>query len=74
MADNATAKKPGFIQRIKRFFKDAGGEMKKIVWPNKKQIINNTTIVIVVVIIAAIFVGCFDLITTTLIKLFAGLL
>ncbi len=37
----ADEKKPGFFKRIasgiKRFFKDSKGEMKKIVWPSKKQ-------------------------------------
>ena len=74
MADSAAQKKPGFIERVKRFFRDAKGECKKIVWPTKKQTINNTGIVIVVMVISAAFVGCFDIITSQLIKLFLNLL
>ncbi len=53
-----------------RFFKDLKGEMKKIVWPSKKQIINNTGVVIVFVIIAAIAVGGLDFVLNALVRLF----
>ncbi len=74
MADSAVQKKPGFIARVKRFYKDIKGEFKKIVWPSKAQIINNTSIVIIVVLISALFVGCFDIVTSYLIKFFLSLL
>ena len=74
MADNAAAKKPGFIEKAKRFFRDIKGEVKKVVWPGKSQIINNTGIVIVVVLISSVFIGCFDTIMTFLIKLFLSIL
>ena len=72
MADSAAQKKPGFIARAKKFFKDIKGETKKVVWPDKKQIVNNTGIVMVV--IAAVFVGCLDLIAKGLLDLFVKLL
>ena len=74
MADSAAQKKPGFIARVKKFFKDIKGETKKVVWPDKKQIVNNTGIVIVMVVIAAVFVGCLDLIAKGLLDLFVKLL
>lgn len=74
MADSAAQKKPGFIQRAKRFFNDIKGEMKKVVWPGKETIKTNTVIVLVVVALSALFVGCFDFITSFLISLFASLL
>lgn len=70
----AEEKKAGFFKRIAssitRFFKDLKGEMKKIVWPSKKQIINNTGVVIVFVIIAAIAVGGLDFVLNALVGLF----
>ena len=63
-----SSKKPGFFSKVKnwfkgigKFFRDTVSEMKKVVWPSKKQIINNTIVVIVVVIIAAIVVLVLDL-------------
>ena len=61
-----TVKKPGFFSRISKSFRDMKGEVKKVVWPSKKQVINNTLIVIVVVVIAAVIVGGVDMLLTTL--------
>lgn len=62
-------KKPGFFSRIARSFKDMKGEMKKVVWPSKKQIINNTLIVLAFVAICAVFVGVLDTVLTKLVQI-----
>jgi preprotein translocase subunit SecE len=69
MSDNTAAKKPGFFGRLSRSFRDMKGEVKKVVWPSRKQIINNTLIVIAFVVIAAIAVGGVDMLLTTLVDL-----
>ncbi|HJB20387.1 MAG TPA: preprotein translocase subunit SecE [Candidatus Fournierella merdavium] len=63
-----SSKKPGFFSKVKNWFKGIGkflrdtvSEMKKVVWPTKKQVVNNTIVVIVVVIIAAVVVLALDL-------------
>ena len=53
----ANAKKQN---RIVRFFKEVKSEMKKVVWPSRKQLVNNTLIVIAVVIIIGIIIAIFD--------------
>lgn len=53
-------KKPGFFARMSRSFRDMRGEMKKVVWPTKKQVINNTLVVMTAVAISAIFIGGLD--------------
>lgn len=68
MSDNAV-KKPGVFARLGRSFRDMKGEIKKVVWPSKKQIINNTVIVISFCALAAIVVGGLDLILATLVDL-----
>ena len=72
MANENTAKKPSFFSRVKRFFKDIAGELKKIAWPSKKQVINNTTVVIVVVIISSIGISLIDYFFGLIIRLFFG--
>ena len=37
-------------------FKDTRAELKKVVWPTKKQIVNNTVWVLVLVILVAVVV------------------
>ena len=46
----------------KGFFKGVKGELEKVVWPTKKQLINNTVMVIALVLAFSIIVLGFDLI------------
>ena len=59
-----TGKKPGkikaFCSGIAKHFRDTRSEMKKVVWPSRKQIINNTIVVCVVVLISALVVLLLD--------------
>ena len=62
-----SSKKPGFFSKVKnwfkgigKFFRDTASEMKKVVWPSKKQIINNTIVVAVVVVVAAVLIMVLD--------------
>lgn len=50
---------PG-IKNIAKFFRDTRSEMKKVVWPNKKQVINNTVVVLVVVLLSAVVIFILD--------------
>ena len=54
----ATKKKSG--NKIVRFFKELKSELKKVVWPSKKQVIKNTLIVIAAVIIIGIVIWILD--------------
>ena len=53
----ANAKKQN---KIVKFFKEVKSEMKKVVWPSKKQLVNNTLIVIAVVAIIGVIIAIFD--------------
>ncbi len=68
MSDNVV-KKPGMFARLGRSLRDMRGEIKKVVWPSKKQIINNTMIVISFCVLAAIVIGGLDILLTTLVDL-----
>ncbi|MBQ8588383.1 MAG: preprotein translocase subunit SecE [Clostridia bacterium] len=46
--------------KIVKFFKEVKSEMKKVVWPSKKQVVNNTLIVIAAVVIIGIIIAVFD--------------
>lgn len=72
MANEIAAKKPSFFGRIGKFFKDVFGELKRVVWPSKKQVINNTVVVIVVVILSSIGISLIDYFFGLIIKLFFG--
>ena len=62
-------KKPGFFARISRSLRDMKGEMKKVVWPSKKQVINNTLIVLAFVAVSGIFIWGLDSILSFVMKM-----
>ena len=46
--------------KVKKWFRDMKGELKKVIWPTKKQMVNNTTVALVVMLISAICIWGFD--------------
>ena len=70
MAD--TEKKPGFFAKISRSLRDMKGELKKVVWPTKKQIVNNTAVVIAAIAVSAVFIGGLDSILGLIIRFALG--
>ena len=65
-------KKPGFFDRISRSLREIRGEMKKVVWPSKKQVINNTLVVMAAVAISAVFIGGLDTIFSFVVRFALG--
>lgn len=53
----AKVKKPN---RFIKFFKDLKSELKKVVWPSRKQVVNNTGVVLTVMIIVGLFLTAID--------------
>lgn len=49
------------FKRIADFFQDVMLELKKVVFPTKKEVIGSTWVVIVSVLIAAVFLGIVDM-------------
>ena len=61
-----------FFKGIAKYFKDTKSELKKVVWPSKKDVKTNTVTVIAVVLIAAIVLIVLDLIFGGAIHLVVG--
>ena len=57
------------IAAVKKWFREMKSELKKVVWPNKKQIINNTIVVLVMSIVCAVIVWGFDRIASLAVQL-----
>lgn len=58
--------------KFTQFFKDLKSEVKKVVWPNKKQIKNNTVVVLCFMGAAAVFIWGIDYILTLIVNLVFG--
>jgi len=49
------------FKKIKDFFEEVKLELKKVVFPTKKEVIGSTWVVIITVLIAAVFLGVVDI-------------
>ncbi|MEA4964312.1 MAG: preprotein translocase subunit SecE [Oscillospiraceae bacterium] len=49
------------FKRIKKWFREMKSELKKVVWPTKKQILNNVLITLACVLVVGVFIWVFDL-------------
>ena len=58
--ENVVVAKPKqWIQSLREFFRDTAGEMKKVTWPSKNEVVGTTAVVIVATIVFALFLwGC----------------
>ena len=52
--------KPGFFKRIGKWFRDMRSELKKVIWPTRKQLTNNTLVSVVVMLVSALGIWCCD--------------
>ena len=48
--------------------KDTKSELKKVVWPSRKQVINGTVVVVVLVAILGVLIFGFDLLSSEIVK------
>jgi len=58
------------FNKINNFIKEAIAELKKVIWPTKKDLRNSTIVVLSTIIIASIFIGLVDIFFTKVLTLF----
>ncbi len=66
-------KKKGFFTRIKDWFRGMKSELKKVVWPTKKQTVNNSLVVLVTVAASSILVWALDLLASGFVNILLDL-
>ncbi len=54
-------KKKGFGSKVTKFVKETRAELKKVIWPNRKELVSFTSVVFVAVIISALLLFVIDL-------------
>ena len=57
------------FSKLINFIKEARAELKKVTWPNKKQLISSTIVVLITVALVAVFLGVVDLIFSRLVTI-----
>lgn len=56
----AKGEKTGRFEKIKKFYRGVSGELKKVHWPNKKEITTYTLVVLVSVFLVGAVIWIFD--------------
>ena len=48
------------MNKITKFLKEVQGELRKVTWPTREEIIGSTIVTVVVSLVVAIFIGIVD--------------
>ncbi len=60
--------RPNLINRASRFLREVRNELRKVNWPNRKELMAYTVVVLVTVFIVTTFIGVVDLIFSRIIS------
>ncbi len=76
MAEAKKQEKENFFRRtanrFSKWFREMKSELKKVVWPTKKQVLQNTLVVLVSVLAVGVFVWVFDLVSSVIVEALIG--
>ena len=50
------------LEKARNFIVEVAGELGRVNWPTREELVNSTTVVIVFSICFAVFIGLFDLV------------
>ncbi|HNY84059.1 MAG TPA: preprotein translocase subunit SecE [Anaerolineaceae bacterium] len=67
----ANEKKPNIFDKIKRFWRETVGELRKVTWPTPEEAWALTKIVLIVTVIMSLILGVMDYVFQKLIGLLA---
>ena len=60
--------KPGFFQRIGKWFREMKSELKKVIWPTRQQLTKHSLISVGVMVVAAVVIWGFDELAQMLVR------
>lgn len=60
------------VDTSRNYLREVVFELKKVVWPSRKETLGSTAVVLVIVGLSAVFLGIVDLILSRLVKLLVG--
>ena len=77
MADAKKQENEGFFKRtgarISKWFREMRSELKKVVWPSRKQLIQNSLVVLLCVLVVGVFIWIFDAVANLVVQGLIGL-
>ena len=60
-------------KRISKWFREMRSELKKVVWPSRKQLIQNSLVVLLCVLVVGVFIWIFDAVANLVVQGLIGL-
>lgn len=69
----AKAEKPNIFARLTQYFRDVRGEMKRVVWPTRPEVINSSIVVIVTLLFFTFLILLLDSVVFKLLETIRGL-
>lgn len=67
---NAT-KTGAFFAKVKKFLREVKAELKKVIWPTRKELITHTGVVLSIVVLVSLFIYFADTIIASVPNLFS---
>jgi preprotein translocase subunit SecE len=61
-----------WLGSAREYLREVVVELKKVIWPSRKETVGSTAVVLVIVGLAAVFLGVVDLVLSRLVKLLVG--
>jgi preprotein translocase subunit SecE len=55
-----TGKAPNIFKRIRKYLREVLAELRKVIWPSKKQMVTYTAVVLVFVVFMVAYIGGLD--------------
>ncbi|MDI6870781.1 MAG: preprotein translocase subunit SecE [Bacillota bacterium] len=69
-----TAKAPAKDNRLAKYFREVRAEMRKVQWPNRKELVAYTNVTLLTVAVVAVFIFLIDLVFSGVLRLVMRLL
>jgi preprotein translocase subunit SecE len=69
VASETKESRPGFFKRSVDFLRDSWGELKRVRWPNRKELVSYTIVTIVTCLLIILLIFLFDLGISYLLRL-----
>ncbi|MDY0282486.1 MAG: preprotein translocase subunit SecE [Salinivirgaceae bacterium] len=61
-----------WLSQFRQYLREVVYELRKVVWPSRKETISSTSVVLVIVILSGIFLGIVDLLLSRFVRLLIG--
>jgi len=61
-----------YVNRVRQYLREVSHELRKVVWPSRKETLGSTAVVLLLVALSGIFLGIVDLVLSRLVRSLVG--